>query len=155
LTACKVEVPEKLANAITEKLGGSKSARPQGGGSREKQTKSVAVVSGTISVKPGGYHDYRVKVSSGMEDARLSGRFTASGGSGNDIVVLVMRQDDYVNWSNGHDARKLYSSGQSTTGSIEVRLNEFGTYHLVYSNRFSTISSKDVTTEVNLKYESY
>lgn len=157
-TACKVEVPEKLANALADKLSGEKSSRGRSGGSgstREKQERSATVVNGVITVKAGGYHDYPVRVNDGMDGARLSGRFSASGGSGNDIVVLVLDQDAFVNWANGHGTSALYSSGQTTTGSVSARLSEPGTYHVVFSNRFSTITSKDVTAEVNLKYESY
>lgn len=158
VTACKVEVPEKLANALAEKLSGEKSNKVKSGSSgstREKKERSATVVDGIITVKAGGYHDYPVRVKDGMDGARLSGRFTASGGSGNDIVVLVLDQDAFVNWTNGHGTSALYNSGQTTTGSVSAWLSEPGTYHVVFSNRFSTLSSKDVTAEVNLKYESY
>lgn len=83
---------------------------------------------------------------------QLSGTFTASGGSGNDIIVLVMGATDYVNWENEHQASTYYDSGQITTGGFNVILPSSGTYHLVYSNQFSIISTKNVNTQANLAY---
>lgn len=110
------------------------------------------VVNGTITVPPGTYTRYSVYVSDAMESPRLRGNFTASGGSGNDIRVYVMDAMNFVNWSNGHSATSLYSSGQTTTGAFNVELTEAGTYYVIYDNTFSVISSKRVTTRVDFDY---
>lgn len=113
---------------------------------------SINIVNGEISVSAGQYEDYQITVPAGANSAQLSGSFTASGGSGNDIIVLVMDQTDFVNWQNGHQASTLYNSGQLTTASISASLSESGTYYLVYSNSFSTFSSKSVNTSADLTY---
>src|SRR2546428_64248 len=84
----------------------------------------------------------------------VNGTFTASGGGGNDIEVFVMDQTNYVNWSNGHQANAYYDSGQVTTGTVSAYLPGGGTYYLVYSNAFSSVSSKNVQTTANLYYRS-
>lgn len=83
-------------------------------------------------------------------NATLTGDFTASGGSGNDIQVLLMNQDDYINWKNGHAARVYYNSEKITVGKIDVHLNP-GTYYLVFSNRFGLLFGKKVDAHIKLK----
>ena len=64
----------------------------------------------------------------------IRGSFTASGGSGNDIRVLIMDSTAFTNWQNGHQVNIYYDSGQQTTGSISTSLpNGPGTYYLVYN----------------------
>lgn len=65
---------------------------------------------------------------------------------------MVMDQTDFVNWQNGHQVSTLYNSGQLTTASVSASLPGSGTYYLVYSNAFSTFSSKSVNTQVNLTF---
>ena len=113
---------------------------------------STNIVNGLITVQPGGYNDYPMTIPSGVTSAVLTGTFTASGGSGNDIDVFVVDQTNFVNWQNGHQANAYYRSGQVTTGTISASLPAGATYYLVYSNTFSSASSKNVQTTVNLSY---
>jgi len=112
---------------------------------------SSNVVNGTITVSKGNYEYYPIIVSGDEHNAQLSGSFIASGGSGNDIIVLIMDQTSFINWQNGHQASDYYNSGQTTTGAFSVALTS-GTYYLVYSNAFSIISSKNVNTQASLDY---
>jgi len=113
---------------------------------------SSNVVNGLISVSARQYEAYQVNIPNSAYNAQLSGTFTASGGSGNDIIVYVMDATSYVNWQNGHQGSTYYNSGQTTTGSFSVNFPTSGTYYLVYSNTFSTFSTKNVNTQVNLSY---
>lgn len=85
-----------------------------------------------------------------MRNARVKGSFKASGGSGNDIRPLIMDDMAYTNWSNKHQVNVLYSSGQLTVADIDVPITTSARYHLVLSNDFSTVSSKNVTTKIDL-----
>ncbi len=116
------------------------------------QSSSNNIVNGLITVSPGNYEYYQVSVPAGAYNVQLSGTFTASGGSGNDIIVSVMDQTDFVNWQNGHQASTYYDSGQVTTDSFSVTLPAGAIYYLVYSNEFSIISTKNVNTQANLSY---
>jgi hypothetical protein len=89
-----------------------------------------------------------------MVEPRVVGSFRAAGGSGNDIKVLIMDPLNYENWANGHSVKVNYTSGQITVANIDVALPS-GTYYLVYSNRFSTFSSKSINTKVDLVYKEY
>jgi hypothetical protein len=107
---------------------------------------SYNIVNGNIGVSSSSYSDYPVTAPAGAYNVQISGNFRASGGSGNDIIVLILDQTGFVNWQNGHQATNYYNSGQLTTSSFSVTLPSSGTYHLVYSNQLSTFTSKTVNT---------
>src|SRR5579862_7775865 len=114
----------------------------------------------TIAAEPFGVavremKSVKIVVTDHMRLSKLSGHFSASGGSGNDIEVLLFtNQDDLTNWQNGHAARCLYRSGRATVGTLDVPLVAAGTYVLVFDNRFSFFSSKPITTNLKLEYDS-
>jgi len=81
--------------------------------------------------------------------AVVSGNFRAFGGGGNDVIVLVMDADSYVNWTNGHEVRVYYNSGQETVGHLSVPLSA-GDYYLVFDNQFSLLTPKTVEAHINL-----
>jgi hypothetical protein len=110
------------------------------------------IVNGMATVNSNSYQTYTFTVPSGASNIAISGSFTASGGSGNDIKVLVLEQSDFTNWANGHTASCYYQSGQTTTGTISASLPTSGTYVLVYDNMFSLFSQKNVSTKVDLSY---
>jgi hypothetical protein len=110
------------------------------------------IVNGLVTVPAGSYEYYQFSVPSGATLVTVSGPFTASGGSGNDIDVFVVDQTNFVNWQNGHSATSYYDSGQVTTGTVNANLPGSGTYYLVYNNSFSAASSKNVQTTVDLTY---
>jgi Ca2+-binding RTX toxin-like protein len=110
--------------------------------------KTETIVDGVVTVEAGKYVDYNFSVPS---QASISGNFTASGGSGNDIRVLILDETSYINWINGHNVSTYYDSGQITTGSITASVPK-GNYYLVYSNTFSTLSAKNVKTKVDVTY---
>ncbi len=113
---------------------------------------SSNLVKGTITVKAGGWYHVSFSVTSAMIGPRVVGSFKASGGSGNDIVALILDDMAYTNWSNGHTVNALYTSGQITVANINVPISTPGTYHLVFSNIFSIFISKDVATKVDLQW---
>lgn len=104
-------------------------------------------------VKAGSYLWYTLKVEEGMESAKLIGKFVASGGSGNDVQVVIAEPDQFQNWANGHAASLMWSTpGKVTAGTLDIRLKP-GTYNLGFSNKFSAFSDKYVTIEAKLYYE--
>lgn len=82
----------------------------------------------------------------------VSGKFAASGGSGNDIAVMILSQDDFTNWQNGHASTAYYSSGKATVGTINVTVPSGQTLYLVFDNTFSVLSAKSVNSNIVLTY---
>lgn len=127
----------------------------RGGGSIIQPTYTVNIVNGLITVNANDYACYPFFVPSGATNVQAQGSFTASGGSGNDIIVLIMDSTEFINWQKGNQTGAYYDSGQLTTSSFDAPLpSGSGTYYLVYSNTFSITSQKNVNTQANLSYTS-
>jgi hypothetical protein len=111
------------------------------------------IASGQIIVKGNGYVQYRITITPEMIEPTVTGSFNASGGSGNDITAVIADQDNYTNWINGHQAQVFWGTqGKQTTGNLDVRLRP-GMYYLVFSNKFSAFTDKQVFLEVDLNYK--
>ncbi len=106
------------------------------------------IVDGVIPVEAGKYVYYEFSVPT---QSSISGDFTAFGGSGNDIQVVVLDETSYINWINHHQVQAYYNSGQMTMGSITASVPT-GKYYLIYSNTFSMLSNKNVKTKVDVSY---
>ena len=94
------------------------------------------------------YWKFNVSGSTG----RVAGSFRASGGAHNDIRVLITDSDECENYINGNRANVFYDSGQKTVGKIDVRLNQGG-YCIIFDNRNSVVSTKEVATQIYLENE--
>ena len=110
------------------------------------------IINGLITVSPGDYNYYLFSVPSGATQAHVKGFFTASGGSGNDIYLYIMDRIDFINWQNGHTVNVYYNSGKVTTDNFDIYIPSGQMYYLVFSNTFSTFSTKTVSATVTLIY---
>src|SRR5471030_110358 len=110
------------------------------------------IASGQSVITANGYAFYRFQVTPAMRTAHVTGRFSAVGGSGNDIAVILATEEEATNWINGHLAKAFYTTpGRETTGTFDVHLGP-GSYCFAISNRFSAFSSKNVLLQVDLNY---
>lgn len=112
-----------------------------------------AIVNRPFTIPAARYVVYEFTVPEDATEVRVGGRFEASGGSGNDVEVIILDEDGYVNWQNHHRVRTYYYSGKLTQANIKAILPPGGgTYYLVFSNRFSVIAPKAVIAQVGLQY---
>jgi len=107
---------------------------------------------GSITIPAGRYHTHTISLPSGWSKVSVSGSFGESGGSGNDIEVFVVSHTSFLDLLSGHRASSYYSSGRVSSGTFGVTLLSSGDYDVIYSNTFSTFSSKNVQIAVNLYY---
>lgn len=120
---------------------------------RTPVVKVERLASGQLAVPAGNTWFTRFTVSPAtMNNVRVVGRFTASGGFGNDVEAILTDEDDFENWKNGHPARALYSTGQTTIGDIDTVITAPGTYYLAFSNKFSAFANKTVSADIELRY---
>ncbi len=106
-----------------------------------------------FTVKAGTYSFFKFNVPPNTSNVILTGHFTATGGSGNDIIGIVMNEDSFVNWQNGHPIKTFYYSAKVTQESIRAVLPSLpDTYYLIFDNRFSLLSPKAVQASVTLSY---
>jgi hypothetical protein len=111
------------------------------------------ITSGTMTVEPGQCRYLTFQVNqAGLVNARVVGAFQSAGGLGNDIQAVLAEQSEFQNWINGHPARVLYSSPKTTTGKLDVPIVEPGVYVLGFSNKFSLLTAKNVSADVELQY---
>ena len=93
-----------------------------------------------------------------MRNVAVVGRFSASGGNGNDIEAYIFNDDDYTNWKNNHSifhssvTRPLYSSGTATVGNVGVKIPTPGKYHLVFYND-AMLFPKTVKADIALQFD--
>jgi len=113
---------------------------------------SQVLLSGSHVVQPQQFVTYTVTITPEMRNVRLSGRFTATGGAGNDLQALITDEDGLLNFRNGHQSKVYYESGKVTADSFDVRLGP-GTYYLVFNNRFSLVSNKAYDADVKLDFD--
>lgn len=115
---------------------------------------SASIMTGSIALQAGEYRYYQPKVDSDiMSNARIVGHLEASGGTGNDIDVFVLTETQFTNWKNNHETSALFNSGRSTAVDLDVTLERTGTYVLVISNAFSTVTPKTVAGTIDLRWE--
>lgn len=95
----------------------------------------------TLSLTPGAWRDYTI-----------NGHFVASGGSGNDIRILLFDPDNFLNWKNGHEARALHDSGTLTAAEMSMPITADGDFFLILDNKFSWMTDKAVQCEVFVNY---
>jgi len=116
-------------------------------------TLTEPVVTGAFIVEPRTFKPFKITIGDGMTNPRLEGTFTASGAR-NDIEVTLLDETQFANWQNRQKFEAAYVSGRVTSGKISVNLPAArGTYFVVFSNRFSIISNKAVTADVQLRYD--
>ena len=112
------------------------------------------LVEGQLIVRAGGMVKYKLQIdTTKMRNPIVSGSFRASGGRGNDIQVVLADEDSLENLLNGHKVPSLYKTQPITNGKLDVPITESGTYYLVFNNRFSMLSPKQVFADVTLTYE--
>jgi hypothetical protein len=113
---------------------------------------STKLFTGQTVVKAGGYVTNKFTVEPGMQNFRVVGQFNASGGTGNDIQVVLADEDEFQNWINGHQTNVFYSTEKITTGKLDVGNLAPGRYVLALSNTFSTFTDKYVFAEIEARW---
>ena len=115
---------------------------------------TISIVNETISVAAGGYNYYTFSVPDRVSNPMLSGSFIASGGNENTINVKLLDLQNFFKFKNGQKADAIYATGPENAGTINANLPTNQTFFLVYDNTFSVNSTKQVATDVSLKYNS-
>ncbi len=115
------------------------------------QERAASLAYGSIIVKPNQRRYYEFNTQKSWRNIHVKGSFTASGGSGNDIRVLLMTKNDFINFTNGHKYQRLYDSGQTSVSDLDVFLaSDDGKYVLAFDNSFSLFTKKEVNADISL-----
>jgi hypothetical protein len=117
-----------------------------------RQAHAQVLANSAITVQAASYVWYRFEVPAGATNISVDGHFSAAGGVGNDIDVVVLADDAFVNFKNHHTVPTYYNTGKLTQSSINAVLPSGGTYYLVFNNEFSLITPKAVQFTATLHY---
>jgi hypothetical protein len=121
------------------------------------RTYDVGLPESSFTIAAGQYIYCKFTVPQRARNVHIDGHFDATGGSGNDVEVLLVNQEGLTNWTNHHQAIAYYSSGRLTTDSLNVQLpattDAATTYYLVFNNAFSLFSNKAVSSDIKLHYD--
>jgi hypothetical protein len=113
----------------------------------------VTIGTGALTVAAANSIYYQLPVPATATLVKVQGHFTATGGTGNDIEVYMLNQEQFINWQNGHPTPTYYNSGRVTVGDIDATLpNDAGTYYLIFNNKFSLITPKAVQETMTMTY---
>lgn len=123
-----------------------------------------------FSVSAHSFRYYKFSLPEGSLNVAIVGQFTASGDprnaahkdktkdgdADNNIEVYVLSEPAFAVWQNGFAASAVYESGKVSQGTVQADLPAgAGIYYLVFSNKFSAKTQKNVTANVALRYKSW
>jgi hypothetical protein len=124
---------------------------PRAGNADAPIVQTAAILDGAVTVPAASFLSYPINVDlASMTTPTIKGYVQASGGTGNDIDVLILSDTDFLNWKNGHPVTPLYDSGKATGAEVSARPSASGTYYVVLSNTFSAFTPKAVGAKVQL-----
>jgi hypothetical protein len=126
--------------------------------------RAEAIVETPLSVKPKGIAYYKFTVPPGAISVTVTGQFnsTVTGKSASassvdgDVEAYLMTEAAFAVWQTGYSTSTHYESGKVPQATINVDLpSGAGVYYLVFSNRFSERTDKNVTANVVVQYKTW
>jgi hypothetical protein len=103
-----------------------------------------------VEIQAREHWQYRMVLPARGDSCLLEGRVVGISGGKKDFEILLLSEDDYLNWSTHHEYQSIWQSGEVTVHSISQRVRAPGIYHLVVSNAFSLLATKVVTISADV-----
>ena len=125
-----------------------------------------SILNGPFTVSAHSFRYYKFSLPEGSMRVSIVGQFAASADtrsssqrgddSDSNIEVYVLSEPAFTVWQNGYATSSVYESGRVQQGSIDSEAPAgAGIYYLVFSNKFSTRTPKNVTASVSLRYKNW
>jgi len=123
-----------------------------------------------FSVTARNFRYYKFDLPEGSMNVSILGQFTSSAdkksagvkpkdgadGDDNDVEVYVLSEPAFAVWQNGYATSSVYESGRVPQGNMQADLPAgAGVYYLIFSNKFSPKTSKNISATVLLRYKSW
>ncbi|QUC65537.1 LEA type 2 family protein [Nitrosopumilus sp. K4] len=115
-----------------------------GGEELELSLQGQKFIDSTYTVEPGSYTFVSFSLNC---DAKIQGGFLSKSMLGDDIMVFVFDDYNFGRYSDGLENAPIYDSGKTKSATFEMTLPS-GEYHIVMSNEYSIISTKNVQFQV-------
>lgn len=126
------------------------------------------VLDNNFSVTPHNFRYYKFALPEGSVNVTILGQFSSAGEKkttassakneavDNDIEVYVLSEEAFAVWQNGYATGSVYESGKTAQGKVEAELPAgAGIYYLIFSNKASAKTAKNVQATVLLRYKSW
>ena len=134
------------------------------------------ILDAPFSVGPHTFRYYKFALPEGSVNVAVVGQFTSAADSSNasnhrdaiktrnkaredidnNIEVYVLTDSAFTVWQNGYATSSLYESGKVADGAVQADVPAgAGIYYLVFSNRSSPRTPKNVHATVLLRYKSW
>ena len=129
------------------------------GGNKHDQS----VLEKPFSVTPRNFRYYKFTLPGEAADVALVGQFAVNSDKNLDgsddagkIEVYVLNEAAFAIWQKGYAANSVYESGKVGQGQVKAPLpNGGGVYYLVFNNKFSAKTVKNVNATFVLRYKSW
>jgi ribosomal protein L40E len=123
-----------------------------------------------FSVSARNFRYYKFDLPEGSTNVSILGQFAVSltekkAGSAKpnpgdtddtDVEVYVLSEPAFAVWQNGYATSSVYESGRVSQGTMQAELPAgAGVYYLIFSNKFSPKTTKNVNATVLLRYKSW
>lgn len=124
-----------------------------------------------FSVSAHNFRYYKFSLPEGSVNVSIVGQFVTSNADtkaakpkdkdkaeepDNDIEVYVLSEPAFAVWQNGYVTSSVYESGRVPKGDMQAQLPAgAGVYYLIFSNKFSPKTAKNVNATVLLRYKSW
>lgn len=133
-------------------------------GSKHDQT--IIETDTPFTIQPHSFRYYKFDLPEGSTRVAIVGEFSATAAGNkkpatsespeNAIEVSVLSEPAFTVWQKGFATNSVYESGQVSSGKVQSDLPDgAGIYYLVFSNKASEKTAKQVTTTVVLRYKSW
>jgi hypothetical protein len=123
-----------------------------------------------FSVTAHNFRYYKFDLPEGSMNVSIVGQFTSAAdkktagakpkvgvdGDDNDVEVYVLNEAAFAVWQNGYATSSVYESGRVAQGTMQADLPAgAGVYYLIFSNKFSAKTAKNINATVVLRYKSW
>ena len=121
-----------------------------------------------FTVSAHNFRYYKFDLPEGSMNVSIVGQFTSASpgkkntkskdgdSDDNDVEVYVLSEPAFAVWQNGYATSSVFESGRVSQGTMQADLPAgAGVYYLIFSNKFSIKTSKNVNATVLLRYKSW
>jgi len=121
------------------------------------------ILDSSFSVTAHNFRYYKFALPEGSVNVSVVGQFnstaekkTGVAPSGDDIEVFVLSESAFAVWQNGYTTDSVYESGKVAQGNVQSELPAgAGIYYLIFSNKSSPKTARNVQATVVLRYKSW
>lgn len=121
-----------------------------------------SILEESFTVGPRNFQYFKFSLPEGSVNISVIGQFNVTGSSGNQkdkevsIEAYVLTESAFTVWQHGYATSSLYESGRVPEGTIDAQLPAgAGVYYLIFNNRYTPKSSKNLHATALLRYKSW